>query len=56
MKFLDLLALTFFRVFGITQPSPGQTRRASWFILGLLVAVLILLGIVSLTLHRIIGQ
>jgi len=55
MKFIDFLANAFIRAFGITQPKPGQTRVASWFIVGLLVAVVILVTVVGFTLHRVLS-
>jgi len=39
MHLLDALALTFFRCFGITQPTPQATRRAVWFLLLLLAGI-----------------
>jgi len=39
MQALDSMATTFFRVFGITQPTEKARRQASWFLLLVLVAV-----------------
>jgi len=36
MQLIESLASTFFRVFGITQPSEQMRRRAAWFLLGML--------------------
>ena len=33
MGILEVLALAFFRTFGITEPSEQQLRRAAWFLL-----------------------
>lgn len=35
------MATTFFRVFGITQPTDKARRRAAWFLLLVLLAVAI---------------
>jgi len=37
MAFLEAIATGFFRLFGITQPSPQHLRRAAWFLLAMLV-------------------
>ncbi len=56
MKFIDWIANTFINTFGITQPKPGQLRTASWFIVGLLVAVVVLVTAVGLTLHGVLSH
>lgn len=43
MRLLDTLASAFINTFGITQPSEAARRRASWFIAGML--LLVLLGV-----------
>ncbi len=40
MRLLEAFAVTFFKVFGITQPTPQAQRRAAWFFLGLLLLAL----------------
>jgi hypothetical protein len=40
MKFLLLISNAFINTMGITQPSPEAERRAAFFIVALLVAVL----------------
>lgn len=37
MRLFDLLATAFITTFGITQPSEATRRRASWFILFMMV-------------------
>ena len=54
MKFLEFLANAFIRTFGITEPKPAQLRAVSWFIAGLLVAVLLFVAVAGLTLHRLL--
>jgi hypothetical protein len=39
MHWMDTLAAAFFNIFGITQPSDGARRRATWFLLGMLMLV-----------------
>ena len=41
MRLLLFLARAFIQVFGITQPTPEQERRAAWFI-GILCFVIVL--------------
>jgi hypothetical protein len=54
MKFIEFLATAFIRVFGITEPKPAQLRAASWFIVGLLVLVLIVVAVAGVTLHSLL--
>lgn len=54
MKFFEFLATAFVRVFGITEPSPSQLRTATWFIVGLLAAVLVLLTVAGLVLDHVL--
>ncbi len=56
MKMIELLATTFIRVFGITEPRPAQLRAASWFIVVLLVAVLVLVASVGFVLHNFLSH
>jgi len=41
MRLLEALTSAFINTFGITQPTEKTRRRASWFILSLLVVALI---------------
>jgi hypothetical protein len=56
MKLLEALATVFIRTFGITEPTPAMQRRAAWFILGLMLAALLVVcavgGAFSAALHR----
>jgi hypothetical protein len=40
MGIIDALASAFINTFGITQPTEETRRKASWFILGMMVLVL----------------
>ncbi|MFP5231307.1 MAG: hypothetical protein ACLGQX_01625 [Acidobacteriota bacterium] len=40
MRFLEAVAIAFYRTFGITQPSQQRLRRAVWFLMGILVLIL----------------
>ena len=52
MKPLEALTSAFINTFGITQPSPKEVRRASWFIAILLGLVLLLfLGTIIFAVH-----
>ena len=39
MHLLQSLAMAFFNIFGITQPSESTRARATWFLFGMLVLV-----------------
>ena len=52
MRLLDALASAFINTFGITQPSEQARRRASWFILGLLVLALVIVTGIAVVLYR----
>ena len=39
MRLLLFIARAFVQVFGITQPTPQQERRAAWFIAALLFVI-----------------
>ena len=52
MRLLDALASAFINTFGITQPSEQARRRASWFILGLLVFALVVVAGIAVVLYR----
>ena len=41
MRFLEAVAIAFYRTFGITQPTPQKLRRAVWFLLGTLILILV---------------
>jgi hypothetical protein len=48
MRFLDTLAAAFINTFGITQPTERARRRASWFIIGMLVGALALVFVLGM--------
>ncbi len=56
MRLLEALANVFINTFGITQPTGETRRQAAWFILGLLLAALLVVIAVGLavfqTIHR----
>jgi len=54
MNPLEFLATAFIRVFGITEPKPAQLRAASWFIVGLLCLVVVVVAAVGLAIHRVL--
>lgn len=54
MKFLEGLATIFINTFGITQPTEQQRRRAAWFILGLMVAALVVVALIGMVLSQVI--
>jgi uncharacterized membrane protein len=39
MHLLETLASAFFNIFGITQPSDAARRRATWFLIAMLMLV-----------------
>jgi hypothetical protein len=41
MRLLEAMAGTFFRTFGITEPTEQTRRRAAWFILGMFAVIAI---------------
>lgn len=45
MGLLDSLAMAFINTFGITQPTEAARRRASWFILAMLVLTLLVVAV-----------
>jgi ATP/ADP translocase len=52
MNFLLFISNAFINTMGITQPSPQAAKRAAWFIVALLSAVVLLIaGIAFLALH-----
>jgi hypothetical protein len=54
MQLFESLALGFFRVFGITEPTATTRRRAAWFLLALLSVALVILCIVASVAVRVI--
>lgn len=56
MKLLDGLATLFINTFGITQPTEQQRRRASWFILGLIVVALLVVAVIGVVLSQVIRR
>jgi ABC-type amino acid transport system permease subunit len=52
MNFLLFISNAFINTMGITQPSPQAAKRAAWFIVALLSAVVILVTCIAfLALH-----
>lgn len=47
MKILEALASAFINTFGITQPTERTRRRAAWFILALLIAMVTVVALVG---------
>lgn len=45
MQFIEALATAFINTFGITQPTEQTRKRASWFILGMLTLIVVVLCI-----------
>jgi len=56
MRILEALASIFINTFGITQPTPAARRQAAWFILGLLVATLVIVVVVGAVLYQAIHR
>jgi len=56
MRLLEALANIFINTFGITQPTPAARRQAAWFILGLLVAALVIVVVVGAVLYQAIHR
>ena len=54
MNVLEALASAFINPFGITQPTERAKRRATWFIFGLMVVVLIVVVLAAVALVRIL--
>lgn len=52
MHLLEALATAFFRTFGITQPSDQMLRRASWFLLGMIVLIALVFAIGAIILFH----
>ncbi len=48
MRFLEAVAIAFYRTFGITQPHQEMLRRSVWFLLSLLTLILAAFGAVAL--------
>lgn len=45
MGIIDALASAFINTFGITQPTEETRRKASWFIIGMMVLVLAVIAV-----------
>jgi hypothetical protein len=41
MHLLETLAMAFFNIFGITQPTESARARATWFLFGMLLLVVL---------------
>ncbi len=52
MGLLDSLAMAFINTFGITQPTVAARRRASWFILAMLILTLVVVAVGGLALYE----
>lgn len=52
MRLLETLADIFINTFGITQPTPETRRRASWFILAMMILVLLVVAGFGYLLYR----
>jgi hypothetical protein len=48
MKFILLISNAFINTMGITQPSPETEKRAAWFIVALLAAVLATIATIAI--------
>jgi hypothetical protein len=48
MNFLLFISKAFINTMGITQPSPQTAKRAAWFIVTLLSAVVVLIACIAL--------
>jgi ABC-type amino acid transport system permease subunit len=47
MNLLLLISNAFINTMGITQPSPQTAKRAAWFIVALLFAVVVAIGTIA---------
>ena len=56
MRILEALAGAFINTFGITQPTEKTRRQAAWFILGLLVAMVVVVAVVGTVIYRAINR
>jgi hypothetical protein len=56
MRLLEALASIFVNVFGITQPTDEMRRKASWFILGLLVLALSVVTTVGVVIYHLLRR
>jgi hypothetical protein len=54
MNILERLADVFVNTFGITQPSPETRRKASWFILALLIGTLAVVALAGTLIYRLL--
>jgi hypothetical protein len=52
MQLLETLAVAFFNVFGITQPSDATRRRAAWFLFVMLLLVAAGLTAAGMTIYH----
>ncbi len=52
MRFLEAVAIAFYRTFGITQPTQQRLRRAVWFLLGTLILILVTFAAAGLVVFR----
>jgi hypothetical protein len=54
MHLLETLAMAFFNIFGITQPSENTRARATWFLFGMLFLVALAVSLGGWLLYRLI--
>ncbi len=52
MRLIEALADVFIATFGITVPDEKARQRASWFILGLMIVMVVVVTGVGLTLYH----
>lgn len=54
MNLFETLAMAFFNIFGITQPSDKARRRATWFLFGMLLLVVLVIALAGYALYHLI--
>jgi hypothetical protein len=54
MHLLESLAMAFFNIFGITQPSESARARATWFLFGMLLLVALVIALAGYVLYHLI--
>lgn len=52
MRLLEALAAAFINTFGITQPTEATRRKAAWFIFGMMILTVLLVGAVGYALYN----
>ena len=56
MRLLEVLATAFFNTFGITQPSAARLRRATWYVLCLLVLTVLVVAVVGYSFYYVMHR